>query len=268
MAFLRSSSSYSSALKWLGFVTAVWVQSISGNNYTFSNYSSALKSLMNLNQLQLNNLSVAKDVGKAFGILAGLASDRLSTPVILLIGCFEGLLGYGVQWLVVSRTITPLADVRVPLYGRKQHDVDEHGGSSDMHTKLPAKPWSGLRYLERIRRPKHCYFHRSMHRFVLKRSGVVSRFTRRRAFRCLSHGGFLPPRDPSSFFRRRGERRDSLLRRVQHRSGCSRCLPSVLRHHRSQDRSVLSHFRLYTSLPLVLSHRYTFPCSHQKLEPW
>ncbi|CAN8257851.1 unnamed protein product [Cochlearia groenlandica] len=104
MGFQRSSS----ALKWLGFVTAVWVQSISGNNYTFSNYSGALKSLMNLNQLQLNNLSVAKDVGKAFGILAGLASDRLSTPVILLIGCFEGLIGYGVQWLVVSRTITPL----------------------------------------------------------------------------------------------------------------------------------------------------------------
>ncbi|KAG2303104.1 hypothetical protein Bca52824_031755 [Brassica carinata] len=107
MGNLRSSSS-SSALKWLGFVTAVWVQSISGNNYTFSNYSGALKSLMNLNQLQLNNLSVAKDVGKAFGILAGLASDRLSTPVILLIGSLEGLLGYGVQWLVVSRTITPL----------------------------------------------------------------------------------------------------------------------------------------------------------------
>ncbi|CAH2051686.1 unnamed protein product [Thlaspi arvense] len=105
---IQRSSTTSSALKWLGFVTAVWVQSISGNNYTFSNYSGALKSLMNLNQLQLNNLSVAKDVGKAFGILAGLASDRLSTPVILLIGCFEGLLGYGVQWLVVSRTITPL----------------------------------------------------------------------------------------------------------------------------------------------------------------
>ncbi|CAH8392781.1 unnamed protein product [Eruca vesicaria subsp. sativa] len=105
MGFLRSSSP---ALKWLGFVTAVWVQSISGNNYTFSNYSGALKSLMNLNQLQLNNLSVAKDVGKAFGILAGLASDRFPTPVILLIGCFEGLLGYGVQWLVVSRTIKPL----------------------------------------------------------------------------------------------------------------------------------------------------------------
>ncbi|KAJ4880788.1 Major facilitator superfamily protein [Raphanus sativus] len=105
---LGRSSSSSSALKWLGFVTAVWVQSISGNNYTFSNYSDALKSLMNLTQLELNSLSVAKDIGKAFGILAGLASDRLSTPVILLIGCFEGLLGYGVQWLVVSRTIQPL----------------------------------------------------------------------------------------------------------------------------------------------------------------
>ncbi|XP_073311696.1 protein NUCLEAR FUSION DEFECTIVE 4-like [Primulina huaijiensis] len=94
--------------KWLGFVTAVWVQAISGNNYTFSNYSGALKTLMALTQLQLNNLSVAKDVGKAFGILAGLASDRLPTPVILLIGSVEGVVGYGVQWLVVSRRIQPL----------------------------------------------------------------------------------------------------------------------------------------------------------------
>ncbi|KAJ8572190.1 hypothetical protein K7X08_008701 [Anisodus acutangulus] len=94
--------------KWLGFIAAVWVQAISGNNYTFSNYSDALKSLMALTQLQLNNLSVAKDVGKAFGILAGLASDRLSTPVILLIGGIEGFIGYGVQWLVVSGTIKPL----------------------------------------------------------------------------------------------------------------------------------------------------------------
>ncbi|GAB4853185.1 hypothetical protein Ancab_017372 [Ancistrocladus abbreviatus] len=96
------------ALKWLGFVTAVWVQSISGNNYTFSNYSDALKTLMNLTQVQLNNLSVAKDVGKAFGLLAGLASDRFPTWLLLLIGSVEGLLGYGAQWLVVSKTISPL----------------------------------------------------------------------------------------------------------------------------------------------------------------
>ncbi|KAL8027845.1 hypothetical protein ABFX02_14G123300 [Erythranthe guttata] len=98
----------SPAGKWLGFVTAIWVQAISGNNYTFSNYSDAIKSLMGLTQLQLNSLSVAKDVGKAFGILAGLASDRLPTPVILLIGAIEGFIAYGVQWLVVSRRIQPL----------------------------------------------------------------------------------------------------------------------------------------------------------------
>ncbi|THG09403.1 protein NUCLEAR FUSION DEFECTIVE 4-like [Camellia sinensis] len=98
----------SPAGKWVGFVTAVWVQAISGNNYTFSNYSDAIKSLMVLTQLQLNNLSVAKDVGKAFGIFAGLASDRLPTPVILLIGSIEGFIGYGVQWLVVSQKIKPL----------------------------------------------------------------------------------------------------------------------------------------------------------------
>ncbi|KAK2994248.1 hypothetical protein RJ640_029177 [Escallonia rubra] len=99
----------SPASKWLGFVTAVWVQAISGNNYTFSNYSDALKSLMDLTQLQLNNLSVAKDVGKAFGLLPGFASDKLPPPVILLIGAIEGFIGYGVQWLVVSQRIKPLA---------------------------------------------------------------------------------------------------------------------------------------------------------------
>lgn len=94
--------------KWMGFVTAVWVQAIAGNNYTFSNYSDALKSLMALTQLQLNNLSVAKDVGKAFGILAGVASDRISPQLLLIIGSIEGIIGYGVQWLIVSQRIQPL----------------------------------------------------------------------------------------------------------------------------------------------------------------
>lgn len=105
---LEHLSTVSPAEKWLGFVTAIWIQAIAGNNYTFSNYSSALKSLMVLTQLQLNNLSVAKDVGKAFGILSGLASDHFSTSVILIIGAVEGLIGYGVQWLVVSQRISPL----------------------------------------------------------------------------------------------------------------------------------------------------------------
>lgn len=98
----------STAGKWLGFVTAVWVQCVSGNNYTFSNYSDSIKTLMGLTQLQLNNLSVAKDVGKAFGLLAGLASDHFPTPLLLFIGSLQGVVGYGAQWLVVSRRIRPL----------------------------------------------------------------------------------------------------------------------------------------------------------------
>jgi hypothetical protein len=94
--------------RWLGLVTAVWVQCISGNNYTFSNYSHALKTLMGLTQLQLNGFSVAKDVGKAFGLLAGLASDRVPTWLLLAVGSLEGLLGYGAQWMVVSGVVAPL----------------------------------------------------------------------------------------------------------------------------------------------------------------
>ncbi|KAK4260665.1 hypothetical protein QN277_003751 [Acacia crassicarpa] len=94
--------------KWLGFVTAIWVQTISGNNYTFANYSGAFKTLMSLTQLELNNLSVAKDVGKAFGLLSGLASEFLPPSVILLIGASLGLIGYGGQWLVASQKISPL----------------------------------------------------------------------------------------------------------------------------------------------------------------
>lgn len=93
--------------RWLGLVAAVWVQCISGNNYTFSNYSDSIKTLMGLTQLQLNGLSVAKDVGKAFGLVAGLASDRVPTWLLLAIGSLEGFLGYGAQWLVVSRAVAP-----------------------------------------------------------------------------------------------------------------------------------------------------------------
>jgi hypothetical protein len=94
--------------RWLGLVTAAWVQCVSGNNYTFSNYSHALKTLMGLTQLQLNGLSVAKDIGKAFGLLAGLASDRVPIWLLLTIGSLEGLLGYGAQWMVVSGAVAPL----------------------------------------------------------------------------------------------------------------------------------------------------------------
>jgi len=74
---------------------------------------------MHLTQIQLNNLSVAKDVGKAFGLLAGLASDKFPTWLILLVGSLEGLIGYGVQWLVVSQRIQPLPYYQVTHYSSK-----------------------------------------------------------------------------------------------------------------------------------------------------
>lgn len=91
--------------KWIGFVTAIWIQSIAGNNYTFANYSPELKEVLHYNQLQLNNLGVAKDVGKSFGLLAGLLADHLPTWAILLIGAVEGTIGYGTQYLVVAQKI-------------------------------------------------------------------------------------------------------------------------------------------------------------------
>ncbi|KAJ7196581.1 hypothetical protein O6H91_Y507500 [Diphasiastrum complanatum] len=94
--------------KWMGFVTAIWVQAIAGNNYSFSNYSVALKAILHYNQVELNSLGVAKDVGKALGLLAGICSDYFPPWAILLAGALEGLLGYGAQWLVVSQKVAPL----------------------------------------------------------------------------------------------------------------------------------------------------------------
>ncbi|XP_066311061.1 protein NUCLEAR FUSION DEFECTIVE 4-like [Miscanthus floridulus] len=68
--------------RWLGLVTAVWVQCISGNNYTFPNYSHALKTLL----------------------------------LLLAIGSLEGLLGYGAQWMVVSRTVVSRTIARLPYW--------------------------------------------------------------------------------------------------------------------------------------------------------
>lgn len=105
---LASSPSSSLVSKWLGFVSALWVQAISGNNYTFANYSVELKAILKINQVRLNGLSSAKDVGKAFGVVAGLLSDYFPPWSILLIGSLEGMLGYGTQWLVISQKVQPL----------------------------------------------------------------------------------------------------------------------------------------------------------------
>ncbi|KAH9316721.1 hypothetical protein KI387_025348 [Taxus chinensis] len=96
------------ARKWLGFGASICVQAFAGNTYAFPNYSPTLKKVMHYNQLQLNNLGVAKDLGENVGLIAGLVCNKLPPWVLLSIGAFNGLVGYGVLWLASTGRIPPL----------------------------------------------------------------------------------------------------------------------------------------------------------------
>jgi hypothetical protein len=74
----------------------------------FAFYSPSLKSVLHYNQLQLNNLGVAKDIGENVGLLAGLLCNKIPAWTLLCIGALLGFLGYGTLWLVVSGQIAPL----------------------------------------------------------------------------------------------------------------------------------------------------------------
>ncbi|CAM6018265.1 unnamed protein product [Sphagnum balticum] len=96
------------ATKWFGLSAAMWVQASAGNAYMFAFYSSKLKSVLHYNQLQVNNLGVAKDLGENVGLLAGFLCNKLPPWTLLSIGALTGFLGYGVTWLVVSERIQAL----------------------------------------------------------------------------------------------------------------------------------------------------------------
>lgn len=93
--------------KWMGLVAAIWVQAFAGNSFVYADYSSSLKSILNLNQVQLNYLALSKDFGENVGILAGLLCNKLPPWVILSIAALEGFLGFGAVWLVASGTVDP-----------------------------------------------------------------------------------------------------------------------------------------------------------------
>ncbi|KAK9167988.1 hypothetical protein Syun_000128 [Stephania yunnanensis] len=97
------------SLQWLTLVGNIWLQSINGPNTDFPAYSSQLKRLLSLSQLQLNNLAFASDAGKLFGWLSGVATLYLPLWLVLLIGSTLGLIGYGVQFLLLAHKIPSLA---------------------------------------------------------------------------------------------------------------------------------------------------------------
>ncbi|CAI0399569.1 unnamed protein product [Linum tenue] len=97
-------------LQWLSLVAIIWLQSVNGTNTTFPAYSSQLKNLLSLSQLQLNNLAFASDAGKLFGFISGVAALHLPLPLVLLAGSLLGLAGYGTQYLFLTGTfITSLS---------------------------------------------------------------------------------------------------------------------------------------------------------------
>ncbi|CAL1368601.1 unnamed protein product [Linum trigynum] len=100
----------SATLQWLSLVAIIWLQSVNGTNTTFPAYSSQLKNLLSLSQLQLNNLAFASDAGKLFGFISGFAALHLPLPLVLLAGSLLGLAGYGAQYLFLTGTfITSLS---------------------------------------------------------------------------------------------------------------------------------------------------------------
>ncbi|CAJ1970739.1 unnamed protein product [Sphenostylis stenocarpa] len=99
----------STVFQWLSLVGIIWLQSINGTNTNFPAYSSQLKHLLTISQFQLNNLAFASDAGKVFGFFSGLAAFYFPLWLVLMIGSTLGLIGYGVQYLIITEQISSLS---------------------------------------------------------------------------------------------------------------------------------------------------------------
>ncbi|KAL8516418.1 hypothetical protein ACS0TY_014903 [Phlomoides rotata] len=96
---------------WLSLVAIIWLQTINGTNSNFPAYSSQLKTIFSISQLQLNNLAFASDAGKLLGWISGLAAAHLPLWLILLIGAALGAVGYGLQFLLIitDKNLPPIS---------------------------------------------------------------------------------------------------------------------------------------------------------------
>ncbi|MFS8002733.1 hypothetical protein Hanom_Chr13g01205541 [Helianthus anomalus] len=92
--------------KWMILMSSIWIQAFTGTNFDFSAYSSELKKVLAVSQMQLNYLATASDLGKAFGWSSGLALMYLPLWMVVFIAASMGFFGYGVQWLLIRRMVT------------------------------------------------------------------------------------------------------------------------------------------------------------------
>ncbi|KAI3709820.1 hypothetical protein L2E82_39587 [Cichorium intybus] len=96
---------YVGCRKWMVLASAIWIQAFTGTNFDFPSYSTQMKSTLEINQVQLNYLAMASDIGKLFGWCSGVLLLYFPTWVVLFMASFLGLFGYGLQWLVIQRQI-------------------------------------------------------------------------------------------------------------------------------------------------------------------
>lgn len=92
--------------KWMILFAATWIQAFTGTNFDFSSYSTTLKMVLGISQVQLNYLSVASDMGKAFGWCSGVFLMYFPLWVVMFMAAILGFFGYGLQWFVIKEIIT------------------------------------------------------------------------------------------------------------------------------------------------------------------
>jgi hypothetical protein len=95
--------------RWSALVATVWIQAVTGTNFDFSAYSSALKASMGVSQQSLNYLATASDLGKAFGWSSGLALMYMPLPAVLLLSAALGLASYALQYCILLPPSSTLA---------------------------------------------------------------------------------------------------------------------------------------------------------------
>ncbi|KAF0917648.1 hypothetical protein E2562_021157 [Oryza meyeriana var. granulata] len=91
-----------SSVHWLSLVGSIWLQTINGPNADFPVYSSQLKEVKGISQVQLNFLAFASDAGKLFGWFSGVAALYLPLWVVAFVGAAFGLVGYGIQYMFLD----------------------------------------------------------------------------------------------------------------------------------------------------------------------
>ncbi|KAL4199822.1 hypothetical protein AMTRI_Chr03g146710 [Amborella trichopoda] len=96
--------------RWAMMVAGIWIQCASGSSYTFSIYSSSIKSALSYDQSTLDTIASAKDVGANLGVLSGILYSAVpgSPWLVHVAGAVQCFVGYLMLWLCVTgRVETP-----------------------------------------------------------------------------------------------------------------------------------------------------------------